>query len=301
MKKTLFATTALVATAGFASAEVALSGYAEMGIQGGDAVETEFHHDIDVKFSLSGETDGGMSFGATIDLDEVSNGISNRANPSSVFVSGSFGTLTMGDTDGALDWALTESFSGTSIADDHSSHAGASGNGGLDGTYDGQIARYDYSFGDFSVAASAELDDTGAGDAVMGIGFKYSTDLGGVSLGFGLGYQHIDSDNQVAGISVAANMDNGIGAIVNYWDATIGGTDTTHTSVALGYTMDALLVEVNWGRFESGGTEVDGYGVVVNYDLGGGAVLMAGYGSGDAPSGNGNGDDTWSAGIGLSF
>ena len=67
--------------------------------------------------------------------------------------------------------------------------------------------------------------------------------------------------------------------------------------------MDALLVQVNWGRydFDDARGEIDGYGLVVNYDLGGGAVLMAGYGSGDAPSGNGNGNDTWSAGVGLSF
>lgn len=35
MKKVLFATTALVATAGVAAAEVSLSGYAEIGIVGG--------------------------------------------------------------------------------------------------------------------------------------------------------------------------------------------------------------------------------------------------------------------------
>ncbi|MGB5560116.1 MAG: porin [Paracoccaceae bacterium] len=315
MKKILFATTALVATAGFASAEVALSGYAEMGIFGGSDIETQFWNDIDVKFTLSGETDGGLSFGATIDLDEL-NGDSIDAqgggesagfgghgeNDSSVFVSGSFGTLTMGDTDGAFDWAMAEVARGTAIADDHSSHAGFSGNGGFDGTYDGQIARYDYSFGDFSVAASAELDDTGADNAVLGLGFKYSTDLGGVALGFGLAVQHIDSDNQLIGVSVAGDMDNGINFNLNYTDATVGGTDGSHTGVGIGYSMDALLVQVNWGRFSvDGAPDVDGYGLVVNYDLGGGAVLMAGYGSGDAPSGNGGGDDTFSAGIGLSF
>ena len=36
MKNVLFATTALIATAGIASAEVSLSGSAEMGIIGGD-------------------------------------------------------------------------------------------------------------------------------------------------------------------------------------------------------------------------------------------------------------------------
>ena len=80
MKKVLFATTALVATAGVASAEVALTGFAEMGITGGDNafgdtyssgatnppvddVNTNLHTDIGVTFTLSGETDGGLAFG----------------------------------------------------------------------------------------------------------------------------------------------------------------------------------------------------------------------------------------------
>ena len=72
MKKVLLASTALVVTSSAAMAEVGLSGYAEMGIVGGGgAMETQFHHDLDVKFSLSGESDNGLSFGATIDLDEV--------------------------------------------------------------------------------------------------------------------------------------------------------------------------------------------------------------------------------------
>jgi hypothetical protein len=48
-----------------------------------------------------------------------------------------------------------------SINDDHTSHAGFNGNGLLDGHYDGQILRYDYSFGDFAVAISVEQDDNG--------------------------------------------------------------------------------------------------------------------------------------------
>ena len=312
MKKILFATTALVATAGFASAEVSLSGYAEMGIAGGDDVETQFWNDIDVKFTLSGETDNGLSFGATIDLDELNGDSINatgggnagaRENDSSVFVSGAFGTLTMGDTDGAFDWAMTEVGRGTALADDHTTHAGFSFNSGLDGFYDGQVARYDYSFGDFGVAVSAEMDDTGAdGDPALGIGFKYSTELAGIALGFGLAYQHVDSDNNVAGVSVAADMDNGFNANLNYSDFTIANVDFDHVGVGIGYEMDALLVQVNWGRFDvDGAGDVEGYGLVVNYDLGGGAVLMAGYGSGDVGSGNGGGEDTFSAGIGLSF
>ncbi|WP_298259682.1 porin, partial [uncultured Litoreibacter sp.] len=81
MKKVLFASTALVAFGGAAVADVALSGRAEMGIfsqnaafQGvapaGAADGVQFFTDIDVTFTMSGETDNGLTFGASVDLDE---------------------------------------------------------------------------------------------------------------------------------------------------------------------------------------------------------------------------------------
>ncbi len=80
------------------------------------------------------------------------------------------------------------------------------------------------------------------------------------------------------------------------------GVDATHWGVGLGYQMDALLVQANYGLYDIDGLDdIDGWGAVVNYDLGGGAVVMVGYGSGDLQSGNGNGTETWSAGVGLSF
>jgi outer membrane protein OmpU len=339
MKKILFATSALVATAGFASAEVALSGYAEMGIQGGNEVETQFHHDFDVTFNLSGESDTGLSFGATIDLDEVSNGINNRRNPAAVWVGGAYGKITIGDTDGAYDWAMIEVARGTSIADDHSSHSGYNGNA-EDGdrnfnAYDGQNARYEYSFGDFAVAVSAQLDGTGSGDIInplwvrgdpstgprlisafgessglnaapygdplMSIGGKYNGEFAGGAFGLGVAYSYINSDNDLWGISgkfdIAGFLTN-----ASYSSGTIVGVDATHWGVGLGYQMDALLVQANYGLYDIDGLdEIDGYGLVMNYDLGGGAVVMVGYGNGDLESGNGNGSETWSAGVGLSF
>ena len=73
MKKILFASTALVATAGVAAAEVTISGYAEMGIfnPSTEDAETQFFTDLDVTFTMSGEADNGLVFGATIDLDEA--------------------------------------------------------------------------------------------------------------------------------------------------------------------------------------------------------------------------------------
>ncbi len=52
-----------------------------------------------------------------------------------------FGKVVIGDTDGAFDWALTETNVGGALRDDHTGHAGFSpgGNKGLDGLHDGQI------------------------------------------------------------------------------------------------------------------------------------------------------------------
>jgi outer membrane protein OmpU len=154
MKKVLFATTALVATAGVASADIALSGVAQMGVQGGEdsaiatfgaEQETQFVQDIDITFTMSGTADNGLTFGAAIDLDENAANVGTDDAGVAIFVSGEWGTLTLGDTDGALDWAMQEvALGGASINDNETTHAGYRG-AYLDGSEDGQILRYDYS------------------------------------------------------------------------------------------------------------------------------------------------------------
>ena len=310
MKKVLFATTALVASAGFAAAEVSLSGSAEIGIVDFDipGQSAEFHSDLDVKFSLSGETDNGLTFGATIDLDEVGDddpagipaGDPIGANPNfgdpleehSVFISGGFGTVTMGDTDGAFDWAMQEvNLVGGSIADDETEHAGFSGNAGFDGDNDGQILRYDYSFGAFAVAASVELDDLNTRDDIYALGLKYDADFGGIAMGFGLGYTD-NGTSDLLGLSIDADFGNGFVAGVNYTD---NDTGNDHLGLGVGYTMDALSIGVNYGDFDNG---ADGFGIAVNYDLGG-AVVQFGYG--DGTSAGGVDTTTYSLGVAMSF
>lgn len=290
MKKVLLATTALAMTAGVASAEVTLSGYAEMGIVGGkNAPEAQFHQDIEVTFGMSLETSNGLTFGASIDLDETDVAAGDDSG-TTVYMSGAFGTLTMGDTDGAFDWAMTDVGMGTSITDDHTSHVGYSGNSGLDGSQDGQVLRYEYAFGKVGVAASAELDDTGSDD-VFGLGATYDADVVKV----GLGYQD-NGTNSIMGLSVSGEV-SGVKYAVNYSDLDANGT---HMGLGVGYTTGALMLHANYGVYEStAGVKTDGVGLAANYDLGGGAVVMAGYGS-DLSSAAGN-QDQFSVGVGLSF
>ncbi len=274
--------------------------------------DAQFHSDLDVRFTLSGESDNGLTFGATIDLDEIGDddpagiaaGDGIDATPTAndtleelaVFISGGFGTVTLGDVDGALAWALADlEIAAGAIADDHTEHGGFSEADEFDGLNDGQILRYDYSFGHFGVAASLELDDLGTADDVYGLGLTYGTELGGIALGFGLGYQDGGSTfGDIVGVSVDADFHNGFEAVLNYWELS-GGTATTdndYLGVALGYTVDALSFTVNYGEFDTGS---EGFGLAANYDLGGGAVVQFGYGDTDG------GNDTFSLGVAMSF
>ncbi len=316
MKKILLATTALVGFAGAAAAEVKLSGYAEIGVVGGSggpsAIETQFWNDLNVTVTMTGATDGGLEFGTALNLEDLAGDTSNdpnvgdgivptQDNDTNVWVSGSFGKVTLGDTDGALDWAASEIYMGTSLADDHSTHAGAYWNTGLDGLYDNQVMRYEYSFGDFAAAISAELDDTGTGDAVLGLGVKWSGDMSGTAVSAGLGYQSANGLDMTA-VSLGAKMSNGVSANFGYATGDFWGVSNGDwMGLGLGYTTGALTVQANYGVYDFGAGDLSGWGLVANYDLGGGAVAMLGYGSGDVTSSNGHGESTWSAGLGLSF
>lgn len=337
MKNVLFATTALIATAGFASAEVSLSGSAEMGIFGGDqgiagytangdtiqGRADQFHTDIDVTFTLSGESDNGITFGATIDLDEEGGFAATNGGPEAVFISGDFGTLTMGDTDGALDKAVQETDIIGDIADASTTHS-VKNFDGFDGRLDGQVARYDYSVAGFGLSVSAETDDDGTNRSVWGFGATYTLALGGTDVKLGAGYQggetnlittttgavvYADTtDFEAWGLSADATV-GGVRLVANYGEEirNVTGADpvAARYNIAALYTMDALSLGVNYGEVHTDGVSTDkGFGVAANYDLGGGLTLQAGYGEGVTDTVGVSGDDvvnTYSLGLAMSF
>ena len=280
-------------------------------IEGGEVIagqsEYEFHTDIDVTFTMSGQTDTGLTFGANIDLDEsdgdgtegASNAFDNRTQGGEdIFISGGFGTLTMGDTDGAPDWALTEIAIGGSLGDVQTTHAGCFGNQLGDTANGGQIARYDYSFGDFAVGLSANIDDDG-GDGVMAVGAKYNASLPAMELGIGVGYSQLgherNKEDDAIGVSLDANFNNGFRAILNWVDMgdanDYSGYDAAgsrasageqYIGIGLGYSVDDWTIAANWGQLSedipgNDDPEQSGYALVVNYNLGGGAEVQFGY------------------------
>lgn len=343
MKKILLASTALVMTAGIAAAEIKLSGSAEMGIAGGGAdsigyatkggtrsAETQFVNDITLSVEMTGETDTGLTFGASFDFSKAnddnyigdSNGTFTLDNEAA-FISGAYGTLTLGEIDGAMDWAITETTGNPgTIGDDETLHAGYLGAFG-DGAYDNQILRYDYAMGDFAFAVSAEMDDTGVRDAGYAVGVKYNADMGGIGLGLGLAYQTFEANNLLPGnlrdfagigvtglsgdvdiiaASVSADFNNGFKAGLAYsnWDTVVGDVD--HYQLSAGYETGPFAIGANYGVFDSDFGDVKGWGVAAAYDLGGGAKVHAGYGDSDGDDvGYPGSYETWSLGVAMSF
>ena len=115
MKKILLATTLIAASTGYAAAEVAVSGSARMGVVMhndalGNSTDVQFSSRVRVKFTMTGETDGGLAFGAEVRNDQLGNGNTNNGD-STVYLSGAFGKLTMGDTGNVSD-ALVGQVSG---------------------------------------------------------------------------------------------------------------------------------------------------------------------------------------------
>ena len=281
MKRLLMATTALCLGAGTAAADVALSGSAEMGVAGSKDDSARFHTDIDVTFSMSGTTDAGVSFGAAIDIDEASvedGGKDHATNNDdedggiAVFMSDpdGFGTVTMGDTAGAIAWAVSDARGAGpgSIRDNHE-HGGSSGNDGLDARHDNQILRWDRAIGSgFSMAASVELDDDTGGtptsdthDPILGVGATYSMAMGVGTLGLGGGFQMGSFTHEI--------KDGNTGdAQVTLWDheveaTAIGGS----VSLDFGNGGDGIRVVGDAGLMEADGSVSDEDGVAEVADV----------------------------------
>jgi len=282
MKKVLFATTALVASAGFAAADITFEGSAELGVVGGgeDAPGVSsytgenaggygsnvvFNNDFTLTVKATGETDTGLQFGVNVDFSTQAEPDENgnvALDNEDAYLKGAFGELHLGEIDGAVDKRLTEvnSFLGqASLGDDETVHAGFQGAYG-DGAYDNQILRYDYDFGAFGVSVSMELDDTDTVDNGYAIGGSYKGEMGGVDLRFGLGYQFVDSQGDFA----PGNLNDFTGF------AYAVDTDVDIVGVTAGVGFSGFKVGLEYTSFDG-----DDYDTIDHYAVGLGYTFEA--------------------------
>ncbi len=280
MKKLLLATSILAGTAGFAAAEVTLSGDARMGVINGFGTDdTGFTSRARVKFTMSGETDGGLSFGASFRADNA--GAASSGDAGSVFISGAFGKLTMGDIDGAAQQAVGN-VDGVGLTGLGDINEAVYLHNVLDSAATDPTAAYEYSAGSFTgiisiqnpnndlLVAPVDLSPTYA------IGLKYA--MGDYNLA--LGYEtnsDVDLDHIILGASAT------FGAVTvkaNYGQLSGPGLSVDQYHLSATYTADALAVTAFLAADEDLGG-ADGYGVGATYDLGGGAKVVGGYAKND--------------------
>jgi len=263
MKKVLLTSTALILSAGIASADVTVGGDGRMGIiDRDDAAGLSFTSRIRISFAASGETDGGLTFGGSIRADNAPGGVAGTAG--SVFISGAFGKLTMGDTNGAAEAAVGD-VSGvglTGLADLNET------NYLLNTAPFRPNARYEYSFGDVTVYASAEnpaFDNEG-----FGLGVKYSPGTYSVALGYES--VNIPGGGTIDHIVLGATG-TFAGATVKFVYGDLDGAADDQIGLSVDYAFGATKV-TGFAKQQFDG-ETD-FGIGAAYDLGGGASLKGG-------------------------
>ena len=318
MKKLLTATTALALVGGAAFAEITISGDAELGLDYNSEVEDGmskhmFKHEMGVDFSGSGTTDGGLSFGGSAGFDTGD----TETNTGTVFVSGAFGKITIGDVDSAdlLAGGIVDVGMNGIGVDDIAEE--------VNGNSASQV-RYDNSVGSIALALSAgtnSAEDVGMGmkKSDYAIGVNFSASGAKIGLGYdnhkavsiGVGY----STGQIAVNALYSRVKESMKSYSGIFDpdantdddevtVMASGLKLTSIGVDMSYTMGASTLTLVYGKtsvgamdypfaLASGATEDDtvinfasgsysGMGIGFSHDLGGGASLVAGFGQVDS-------------------
>jgi len=294
MKKLLIATTALVMTAGMASAEVKMTGDARFGLSYSEANMTNewtTEYRLRAKFNFSGTTDGGLDFGASFILNGSAPGTrlseggvvdlngdgdtldtvtvqSDNTSDAVVWVGGSWGTVTVGEVDTGDDSV------GLGLAD--IGYKGIGLDDVAESLYAGTSANINYTgtFGAITVALSYDLPVSQApasDDWAIGVGYK------GDGYTVALGY---DSDEVLTigggatfgAISFNAMYSSDDALSRAAWGASASYKLNSATTITVAYADDDYV-----------STDAS-YGVNATYNLGGGAKLLAGIGSVDGVS-----------------
>lgn len=298
LRSSIFATTALVATAGIAAADVTLGGGAVAGLKSTGTGDAFLHYEIDIDINASGETDSGLSFGASLEIDELSTNRFDLTDPNvtavtdrfggadpEIFVSGAFGTVTLGAVDIATDGlGLPDlGFEGIGMDDDVEALRNA---GAADVTYAHSIAGISLTLS-YGVGGTTGVD-ANEGDFGILLGYKFDAfsieagvarddATGDRGMGVELGY----SANGISATALWAQQDPAAGA------------ETSGYGLNIGYTIDALTVSASYGDTDVAGDAED-YGIGFSYNLGGGLRVVGAVGSVDNA-------DVWDLGLTMSF
>jgi outer membrane protein OmpU len=301
----LIATTALVATAGVAAADITMGGWGFVGATS-DGSETTATNGVRLTFTGTVETDSGVTFTAFGRLTQASNNAagttatpvldadgdavdpaatvatSNAAgmNYGRVSVAYSGLTVTVGNTHTAMNsYARGGHFWGYNDGGVWARTVQGSGMGSRTDSSVGSRVLASYSFGDFVVGLGGTFDGEEVDGASMDFGGRYSAN--GIVFGAA-----IDDDS---------NWQLEAGYTINQIGLRAAANSDDEFVVSASYAIDsALTVAVGYAENLDDGVMVDDIGLNLTYNLGGGATLSA-------TAGQAGDDEVYGLGVQFSF
>jgi outer membrane protein OmpU len=339
MKQSLLLSSALIILAGAAAAEVSITGEGRFGVvaANGDSdydvntvgewgenlsgAEVAFSSRLRVIFGLSFESDTGLTFGGETRLDNAED--ANNGTAGSVFVSGDFGMLAIGDVDSAAKAAVGDiSDIGYTGVGDYNETFYLLGGGGDPlandefSAYALPAALYSYSTGGLTfyvgLGNPAGIEVTLEEGGILPDGRVISQDVtveGSQQYSLGIAWEN-ETFSVAAGYEsskfedLTDDISERLSAYYIGGTATFGGAtfkamygdisdlDFTQYGLSVDYTFDALTVtaylhaEDYNDRILTDGSvagERTAYGVGGTYDLGGGVLIKGGIADPDLP------------------
>ena len=276
MKKVLLATSALTLSAGFASADVSMSGSGGAGVFGANGADLSVYSGVDLGFSLSGASDSGMTFSASLDM-------------------GGGQTLDVGDfeldtqdmgTDDNV--AVTIGVSGLTIELSQD---------GVDDLYDDDIAGdigISGAMGDLTYSVVTGLED--ADPTSLSIGYSAGAISGSVATSDEGDASTVTVTYAMGDITVSAESDTDrAGADTSSVTVTYAMADGMSVSLENSEDVNTLSVSYASGAVsvavEADDADDESWEATMAYDLGGGATFNLGT----------NDDETTFAGVSFSF
>ena len=276
MKKVLLATTALTLSAGFASADVSMSGTGGAGVFGAAGADLSVYSGVDLGFALSGASDNGMTFTASLDM-------------------GGGHTLDVGDFE--LDTQDMVTDENASVAIGVAGVTITLSQNGVDDLYDDDIAGdigVSGAMGDLTYSVVTGLEDEDP--TSLSIGYSAGAISGSVATSDEGDASNMTVSYAMGDITVSAEADTDrTGADTSSVTVSYAMSDGMTVSLENSEDVNEVSVAYASGAISVGLTADDAatesWEATMAYDLGGGATFNLGT----------NQDETTFAGVGFSF
>jgi outer membrane protein OmpU len=305
MKKIMYTTTVLISLAGAGSAEVLTTGDAAMGVVY-DGDELNYSSSIHVKFTMAGQTDGGLGFGAWFEADKAGSSDedagASKGTEGNVFLVGAFGKIEMGGVPGAakalfgnlpevgytdLDDVGFGNLEGMPPGANEIPYLTGAPGGTVEMVTTGPKILYTGVFGPISVAGSAsdgvydeDSSEAVAQEAALAAAYAYK------NLTIGASYEYIDgaSGSDKSQVDIVGIAAFGATSIKAYY-ADGGKLNTLSRAYGLGLTSvfgpTKVAAYVNHVDTITDGESGTMYGIGATYNLGGGASIIGGIADSD--------------------